>query len=53
MLDDLKKMDQASRLWLGGAVTLLLAYSWFNPPFVILVDQDGSIAADEDESELS
>ena len=51
MVDDLKKMDKASKIWLGGAVSLLLAYTWFRPPFVILFDQDGSIAADEDESE--
>ena len=51
MVEDLKNMDKASKLWLGGAVTLLLTYTWFHPPFVILIDQDGSIAADEDDSE--
>lgn len=51
MLEDLKKMDQASKLWLASAAGLLLVYSWFRPPFVIVMDQDGTIAADEDDSE--
>ena len=42
-------MDQMSKWWLGSATTLLLVYSWFLPPFVVITQNDGIFVGDEDE----